>query len=308
MPAVDPAALAAGTWIWNWQWSCDAPAAPSASSTPDSGCGMCNIATSIRIFSPGDDGDVFQTNSVTATTVVTQVTQTVQQVVQTIAPLLPGPPTGSGPPSGSPPSPPSVPSPSSGPSSSSPTDGTPAAAAGPATLVAASAQPTPSSTATPSDDAAGFVRAQRRPPSGPSAGAARASHKNRLSPGQFDRPRSIILTAVPQPVGASSLLPVDPGAVGAPHPTGAATAAGESKPKPAGAPSRVPAPAPGGPFGFGTDLLSGGAAHGSSSSLSGFALLLGVLLVTAPGLARWLRVEIATRPQMLRAGRLERPG
>jgi hypothetical protein len=73
-------------------------------------------------------------------------------------------------------------------------------------------------------------------------------------------------------------------------------------------PSRLPAPVPGGPFGFGTDLLSGGAAHGSSSSLSGFALLLGVLLVTAPGLARWLRVEIATRPQMLRAGRLERPG
>jgi hypothetical protein len=113
---------------------------------------------------------------------------------------------------------------------------------------------------------------------------------------------------VPQPVGASGLLPVGPATVGAPHPTGAATAAGGSKPKPAGAPSKVPAPAPGGPFGFGADLLSGGAAHGSSSSLSGFALLLGVLLVTAPGLARWLRVEIETRPLGLRAGRLERPG
>jgi len=194
---------------------------------------------------------------------------------------------------------------------SSPTDGTSPRAAGPAPLVAATAQPAQptSSDATPTDDAAAFVRAQGRPPSGPNAGAARASHTNRLSPGQFDgKRRSIILTAVPQPVGASSVLPVGPAAVGAPHPTGAATAGGDSKPKPAGAPSKVPAPAPGGPFGFGTDLLSGGAAHGSSSSLSGFALLLGVLLVTAPGLARWLRVEIATRPQALRAGRLERPG
>jgi hypothetical protein len=68
------------------------------------------------------------------------------------------------------------------------------------------------------------------------------------------------------------------------------------------------APVPDGPFGFASDLATGAAAHGSSSSLSGFALLLGALLITAPGLARWLRVEVETRPRAPRSGRLERPG
>jgi hypothetical protein len=274
---------------------------------------MCNVATSIRIFSPGDDGDVIQSNTVTATTVVTQVSQTIQQVVQTIAPMLPGPPPVLPGPPPVLPGPQSMPPPSLPPLPSQPPSTTPSAGTPPAATTAPVASVAPAAAAEPTlspssvDDAAGFVRGrQGPPPGGPPTGAA--SHTERLSHDRPDRPRSIILTAVPQPVGASGVLPVVPAAVGAPHPTGAATAAGGSKPKPAGTPSRAPAPAPGGPFGFGTALLSGAAAHGSSSSLSGFALLLGVLLVTAPGLARWLRVEIATRPQALRAGRLERPG
>jgi hypothetical protein len=42
------------TWIWNWTWN-GAPSLPSV-------CVSCNIAVSIRIASPGDDGGVTQSN------------------------------------------------------------------------------------------------------------------------------------------------------------------------------------------------------------------------------------------------------
>jgi hypothetical protein len=55
-------------------------------------------------------------------------------------------------------------------------------------------------------------------------------------------------------------------------------------------------------------LMSGAAAHGSSSSLSGFALLLCALFAIVPALTRWLRAEVAARPRTVYAGRPERPG
>jgi hypothetical protein len=106
-------------------------------------------------------------------------------------------------------------------------------------------------------------------------------------------------------------LAVGPAAAAPPVNTGTGGAAGTptgstSKPLKSRAPLRAPGPS--GPFGFDSSLATGAAAHGSSSSLSGFAILLGVLLVTAPALGRWLRAEIETRPRAPRSGRLERPG
>ncbi|HET7127944.1 MAG TPA: hypothetical protein VFJ93_02585 [Gaiellaceae bacterium] len=50
VPTPPPGAAA---WIWNWQWSCPG-AAPAAA------CTQCNVNFSVRVASPGDDGNVTQ--------------------------------------------------------------------------------------------------------------------------------------------------------------------------------------------------------------------------------------------------------
>ena len=74
---VPPDLTAGGTWIWNWTWSCgDAPAA----------CSDCNTSISIRIFSPGDDGDLAQTISSTTANIAQTINSTVQQTIQQVLP------------------------------------------------------------------------------------------------------------------------------------------------------------------------------------------------------------------------------
>jgi hypothetical protein len=61
--AAPPRAPAGSTvWIWNWQWSC--AGAPGPAPDIPAACIQCNVALSIRIASPGDDGAVTQSNEV----------------------------------------------------------------------------------------------------------------------------------------------------------------------------------------------------------------------------------------------------
>jgi hypothetical protein len=60
-PAVPTPPAGATIWIWNWQWDCPSGAPAPAAAVP-SVCVQCNVAVSIRIASPGNDGDVTQSN------------------------------------------------------------------------------------------------------------------------------------------------------------------------------------------------------------------------------------------------------
>jgi len=166
-------------------------------------------------------------------------------------------------------------------------------------------------------DSDGIVLADDPPalsPAGDVVSGGRAGSERRTPPRpkvrRLDRQPSIVATAVPQPVEATYVPSVrGPAAAAAPPAEpGAGGAAGATRSKPSKPRAPTRAPVPYAPFGFGSDLATGAAAHGSSSSLSGFALLLGALLFATPGLTRWLRVEVESRPRALRSGRPERPG
>lgn len=76
---ISPSNAPGDTWLWNWQWSCGAEQAPPAPS-----CIGCNIAISIRILSPGDDGDLTQSILNTAESIASTVNDTVQQATQAV--------------------------------------------------------------------------------------------------------------------------------------------------------------------------------------------------------------------------------
>src|SRR5439155_3374011 len=89
-PAALPEAASGSTiWIWNWQWSCagspgPVPAVPTL-------CVQCNLAVSIRVASPGDDGDVTQSNLLTSSASVSNTAGTLRALDESGAsfPLAP---------------------------------------------------------------------------------------------------------------------------------------------------------------------------------------------------------------------------
>jgi hypothetical protein len=267
-PAPSPPA-GAGTWIWNWQWNCgDAAPAP---------CTGCNTSISIRILSPGDDGDLAQTISSTTASIAQSISTTVQQTIHRAVPVLPPAPV-------------------------SPLDNTlmpdPAPAAG--TLPAALAT---AMTWFGIDPVPGAVDGATISPLDAFAEAAPEVAPHRFALDRVAASPPFVGHAEPFEPKASLRQP----ALRAPVPprTQRAGSAGPAHPW---KPLYRQAPPQRAPYGFAPDLTAGGTASGSSSTLGGFALLLGALLVGMPSTLKLLWVGGSTRPRRRATGRRERPG
>ena len=91
-PAVPAPPPGSTIWIWNWQWDCPG-GAPATAAVP-SVCVQCNVAVSIRIASPGNDGDVTQSNVAAALAAASSASSTapVAPVAPVVVPLPPPPP------------------------------------------------------------------------------------------------------------------------------------------------------------------------------------------------------------------------
>jgi hypothetical protein len=283
----DPPPIAPETWIWNWTWNCEdgAMEAPSPPSDQAGGaawiwnwqwnCGVAapaNTAISIRILSPGNDGDVSQAISVTTSSIAQSISSTVQQAIQQATPsqLLPA----------------VTPLP----------DAPPGAGALAPVLATALA----------------WFGIDPIPPVIPG---------DSLVPGDLFADATLAGAAygfADQLAARSSLLGLaaDPGSQShalreasffTPAPPSKARA-GRVEPSHPPKPLHRRAPPPRAPFGFPPDLSAGGTAPGSSSSLGGFALLLGALLMGLPSTRKLLWVGVATRPRRRAPGRSERPG
>jgi hypothetical protein len=76
----------------NLTWNCTSDCGTVSVSFPDlTGCYQCNIAVSIRVLGPGDDGPVTQTNIVSSTTVADDVASALQGVIASAPEQSPAP-------------------------------------------------------------------------------------------------------------------------------------------------------------------------------------------------------------------------
>ena len=99
LPALPPGAT---TIVWNWHWSCPDAPPPALDVAGVTVCTSCNIAISVRLASPGDDGDLTQTIAAQAAATVAEVAAAVQQAAQIVPPpavpvSVPVPPVASDP-------------------------------------------------------------------------------------------------------------------------------------------------------------------------------------------------------------------
>jgi hypothetical protein len=323
---------AAPAWIWNWRWDCGSDASPPSSPLEDDGCTACNTSISIRILSPGDDGDVFQVNSAAATSVVENVFSAQQTVLEALAPTL-------------------VPLATSPPSTSA---GRPFVMPVEAQLLQSPAVPVaaaPSEPATPAESSAEAAppaasdEAATAPTPAPAAGtqhatAARAGDIEPISPAfptVAGRP-----DPAAGPDGLKTIAPKAPSAKGAAVPlvgqaatpqltfavpaatalrtvpvattpsaaTAATTSTGASAASEPTSGAQLPAVPKGPrlPLESGSTLAASSSGQGGSLLTSATAAIAGALLFLASGLAQWLWAGAERRPRGLRAGRPERPG
>jgi hypothetical protein len=298
------------TWIWDWRWNCE----PTAHSPPP--CTTCNTNISIRLFSPGDNGAVSQTNSTTSTSIASNVTNIVQAAAQETA--SPAGTLSSAPaePWSALPRPPPVASFGTFPDSvfapvlplplplplplsrlpELPFDVRPSAdipglgAAIEEEIAAAIAALVP----IPGDTEA-------IPPDRPAL-STREGTKARKSGVVLGRRWS----APDLPAFASSGFSELP----APRPAllqKRSRSATATRAEPAGR-RAAGTPLPRAPFAAGSNLSVASSAPGSGSPGTPVAILVGVLLLVAPHAARWLRVAAAPRPRRAHVRRPERPG
>ena len=281
-PSAPPAG--ASTWIWNWRWSCGA-APPGAT-----GCELCNTAIVVRVFSPGDDGPVTQTNAATVLSAATTAVASTQSALQSAVRESRGPP----------PAPPPVFGVSLAPV---PLPELPVSAF--ATLPSA---PAAALAALPGFPLAGPGAVSALAPLGYAIGpageaeVAPAKHRGRF-PGTARRaapPSRGPTIAIAHATTVSRQLLTRQGSTS--EPRRAAVRASDSRDP---APSRQ-RPAP---FMPSTSHVSAtGAASGSGVPAGGLAVLLGVLCAFAPLASRWLRAAQGTPPRAPYASRPERPG
>ncbi len=85
VPAVPSPPPGSTVWVWNWQWDCPGGAPAPTASVP-SVCNQCNIAVSIRVGSPGDNGDVTQTNAAVSSAAAANAATTGLGATQAAAP------------------------------------------------------------------------------------------------------------------------------------------------------------------------------------------------------------------------------
>jgi hypothetical protein len=293
--ALDPVAATTGTWVWNWRWSCG-DAAQGASAA----CELCNTSLSIRVFSPGDDGDVVQAAVSSAVSLAASAAAITQSLVETAAAALPPP--------RAPPVSPSL-----------PIFGLPLETRAPPPDFALPALPLPLASlaeVSPALDAAiaPLAQALDRWTAGVTAVAANAleevsprPHARQPAP---TRGRAAAAGRVTRDHAApQSWRPAEPHLAAWSEQTATDTRHASTTPRtverslPERSPKRQapfwpPAPQP----------SATGGASGSGASAGGLAVLLGVLWAVAPVATRWLRVARGPRPRPPYASRPERPG
>jgi hypothetical protein len=279
--------------VWNWQWNCgSAPSAP---------CSDCNTAVAIRILSPGDDGAVAQSISSTSTSLVQTISQSLQQSVQQIvqpaalqpAPIgLPALPGAIDP----------IPWPSLGvsvPTSLPEPTAWPTIGPGPGGMTVEATLtvllPLDTGAISLGDESGSLIELP----------AFDAVSLDDPLDGVLERPFAVAgVTQTEAETGAS--LATRPAPLAPPRREEAASAAGSSQaPSKPQLPLRLPERSP---LGSGPDVSTGAAASGSSSSLGGFALLLGVLLVAVPSALQLIWVGAVVRPRRYTPGPPEHPG
>ena len=286
--------------VWNWDWN------------DVVNCSFCNVSISVRVLSPGDDGDLAQTNVITSTS-VSSVIDSLQQALaqQPVAPTpvaLPAPPlvtppirAGGASPRGCP-------------------------RADPSERAEARADPGarglaggPPETAAPSDDATDPGAVTPAPPTVvtqpmftadtsvvPAAGGPRRARPHRPAVASHvakDRVRKIVTAFAPPTAVAPAVAPSESRAAVPEVETAAAVPkdGGDRIPRHAPPPPRLPPldePYVGSAVG----------AHGSGPPAGSPTSFLALLVFLAPGFAQWLWAMAALRPGALRPRRPERPG
>jgi len=327
---------------WNWNWSCGDTAAPPDPVT----CSGCNISISVRVLSPGDDGPVTQSTTVSPVSISKNVGSVVQGALASAPSTPPVPQLPSAPASESPQATPDVQE-SSEPSSSDQPAQDPAPTVDPS-----SAQPTqvpvaaaPVSTSAPTQ---AFEAPAPKPAAahGPVTQPAldhpllvivklRASekpkpHRSMVPAARRDQPSPPAPLRLRHPV----LPPLHLTAAiegSAPHVSAVRIVVVRETTRPLVPPAlhalivELPqprktsgtghvTPRPGGPAPFsqlpleGAGLAAAAAGHGAGSVGGGLMAALAAFFFVSPFLARWLRVGTLRPPRLLRAGRRERPG
>lgn len=288
-------------WVWNWDWN------------DVVNCSFCNVSISVRVLSPGDDGDLAQTNVITSTS-VSGVIESLQQALaqQSVAPTpvaLPAPPLVAPPilaavaaplPVVAPvPIPASVPkleltqgleaSPAAPPEIAAPSDDATGPGAGTPALPTVVTQPMFAADTSVVPAAGGPHRARPHRP-------AVASHVAK------DRVRKIVTPFTPPTAVAPAVALSESRAVPEVETAAAApTDGGDRIRRHAPLPPRLPPldePYVGSAVG----------AHGSGPPAGSPTSLLALLVFLAPGFAQWLWAMAGLRPGALRSGRPERPG
>jgi hypothetical protein len=315
-------------WIWNWTWDCPtvSPSGTPAAGSSDSGsspCSTCNTAISIRILSPGNDGDVIQANQTTSASIAQNISTTIQTVEQSVQqtvnqlPLVQPVPL-----------PPAAPAPGgsgSGIVIGGGSFGGIAVAPWPTPVLQipyiVQPAPWPTAAAPILEALAPFVDAEPiisgiaavsilfdGPVNGATALKPHVNHGGISAvPDRSERtrhPASVVFATTPPASPARAWPAAAPSATtpAASHPAGAGTS--RKIPKP-GSPWQPPPPAPPGSE---HGLSTGAAASGSSSSLGGFALFLAALLVIVPPALPTLLAVGARRPRGTAGRPPERPG
>ena len=90
-PVVPSPPAGSTVWIWDWQWQCPGGAPGPAPAVP-SVCVQCNVAVSIRIASPGDDGAVTQSNLAAASATAANAASAALTAAQLVAQSAGAPP------------------------------------------------------------------------------------------------------------------------------------------------------------------------------------------------------------------------
>jgi hypothetical protein len=295
----------AANWIWNWYWNCGADAAAPT-------CSNCNLSIALRVLSPGDNGDVTQTNAATSASAAAALLAAAERTAAGIdMPTAPAPepapeaaPAPVDPPAAAPPAPDVqhdvAPAPAAevepattatpagwGPAATAGSEARPADAARPGAATGIAAVP-PARAVEPRADVVGSAPRHQAP-------APRVHHLRRARARAAATEPLVTPTPLPAPPSREQAAPVARAHVSA--------VGGRTLPDRSPLPLRPPLQLPG--DGAAAQAASG---HGDGPSSASTAALLALLAFIAPGFAPWLWAAAGTRPRPIWPRRPERPG
>jgi hypothetical protein len=285
--------------VWNWDWN------------DVVNCSFCNVSISVRVLSPGDDGDLAQTNVINSTSVSSAIDSLQQALAQqSVAPTPVALPLVALPIIAAPAAPLPVVAPVPIPASVPKFEPTQGLEASPAA---------PPETAAPGDDATDPAAVTPASPSVatqpmfaadtsvvPAAGGPRRARPHRPAVASHvvkDRVRKIITAFAPPTAVAPAVAPSESRAAVPEVETAAAVPKDRGDRIPRHAPPPLRLPPLDGPY-----VGPAAGAHGSGPPADSPTSFLALLVFLAPGFAQWLWAMAALRPGALRPGRPERPG